>query len=240
MELDVVATATSSDGKGQAAWKQFNFQLGALSSALEHAIPEQMFVTPENPGEAVSALKALQKAASQGQRIYHITQTNMATALPNLRLDPETLSEIRQALNSGKEVITHTDPISVPGWQGAGYVITDMETGAGAWKIGGGLNGGWMIIAMAFVFATAIVLFAISGQWLAMALAAFAYKTFLDRVEKITRSGKSPDQMYAVLNEAAAIAALSLFGSFTLTKLGASDLKLFLGAFLAMFGWAWF
>ena len=61
------------------------------------------------------------------------------TATPaNLRLDPETLGEIRQALNSGKEVITHTDPISVPGWQGAGYVITDMETGAGAWKIGGG------------------------------------------------------------------------------------------------------
>jgi hypothetical protein len=72
--------------------------VGALASALEHAIPEQMFVTPENPGEAVSAVKALQKAASQGQRIYHITQENMATALPNLR----------------KEVITHTDPISVP------------------------------------------------------------------------------------------------------------------------------
>jgi hypothetical protein len=43
-------------------------------------------------------------------------------------------------------VITHTDPISVPGWQGAGYVITDMETGAGAWKIGGGLNGGSLIL----------------------------------------------------------------------------------------------
>jgi hypothetical protein len=42
-------------------------------------------------------------------------------------------------------VITHTDPISVPGWSGAGYVITDPETGAGAWKIGGGLNGGFMI-----------------------------------------------------------------------------------------------
>jgi len=87
--------------------------------------------------------KTLCQPVNRGQRIYHITQANMATALPNLRLDPETLGEIRQALNSGKEVITHTDTISVPGWQGAGYVITDMETGAGAWKIGGGLNGGW-------------------------------------------------------------------------------------------------
>ena len=43
------------------------FPVGTPASALEHAIPEQMFVTPENPGEAVSAVKALQKAAAQGQ-----------------------------------------------------------------------------------------------------------------------------------------------------------------------------
>ncbi len=44
--------------------------------AVEHAIPEQMFVTPENPGEAVSAVKALSKAAAAGQRTYHITPAN--------------------------------------------------------------------------------------------------------------------------------------------------------------------
>ncbi|WP_440995002.1 hypothetical protein [Arhodomonas sp. SL1] len=43
---------------------------------------------------------------------------------------------------TGKEVITHTDAVSVPGWSGAGYVIFDPKTGAGAWKIGGGVNGG--------------------------------------------------------------------------------------------------
>ena len=32
----------------------------------------------------------------------------------------------------------------MPDWQGAGYVINDMDTGAGAWKIGGGLNGGYL------------------------------------------------------------------------------------------------
>ena len=53
-----------------------------------------------------------------------------------------TKTEIRSALAVGKEVIVHTDPISVPGWSGAGYVIFDPDTGAGAWKIGGGLNGG--------------------------------------------------------------------------------------------------
>jgi hypothetical protein len=159
MDLDAVATATSTDGKDKTAWKNFNFQMGALSSALEHAIPEQMFVTPENPGEGVSAVKALQKAAQQGQRIYHITQANMATALPNLHFHPETLDEIRQALNSGKEVITHTDPISVPGWSGAGYVITDPETGAGAWKIGGGLNGAFLLFLGAILLTLGVFLF---------------------------------------------------------------------------------
>jgi len=53
--------------------KQFTLQTGILSSALEHAVPEQMFVNAQNPGEAISAVKALQKASQQGQRIYHIT-----------------------------------------------------------------------------------------------------------------------------------------------------------------------
>jgi hypothetical protein len=142
MDLDRVAIVTSVDGKGNEHGKNFSFQLGALSSALEHAVPEQMFVTPENPGEAVSAVKALQKAAQQGQRIYHITQANQATALPNIRQSSLVMSEIRQALAVGKEVIVHTDPINVPGWTGAGYVITDPDMGDGAWKIGGGANGG--------------------------------------------------------------------------------------------------
>ena len=144
MDLDRVAHVSSVDGQGDETWKNFNFQLGALSSALEHAVPEQMFVTPENPGEAVSAVKALQKASQQGQRIYHITQANQAEALPNIRQNSLTMNEIRAALAVGKEVIVHTDPISVPGWSGAGYVIFDAETGAGAWKIGGGANGGML------------------------------------------------------------------------------------------------
>ena len=141
MDLDRVAIVTSVDGKGNEYGKNFTFQLGALSSALEHAVPEQMFVTPERPGEAVSAVKTLQKAAAQGQRIYHITQANQATALPNIRQSSLTMSEIRAALVVGKEVIVHTEPISVPGWKGAGYIVTDADTGAGAWKIGGGSNG---------------------------------------------------------------------------------------------------
>ena len=40
----------------------------------------------------------------------------------------------------------HTDPISVPGWTGAGYIIFDPEDGSGAYKITGGGNGSWQDI----------------------------------------------------------------------------------------------
>ena len=42
-------------------------QTGILSSALEHAVPEQLFVNEQNPGEAISAVKALQKASAVRQ-----------------------------------------------------------------------------------------------------------------------------------------------------------------------------
>jgi hypothetical protein len=90
------------------------------------------------------SVKALQKANAQGQRIYHITAENMAAALPNIRHDTDTMAEIRSALAVGKEVVTHTEAVSVPGWSGAGYAIVDPETGVGAWKIGGGRNGAWL------------------------------------------------------------------------------------------------
>ena len=137
--------------------KQFVLQSGILSSALEHAVPEQMFVNAQNPGEAISAVKALQKASVAGQRIYNITQANQATTLPNIHHDVDTMNEIRNALNAGKEVITHTDSVSVPGWSGAGYIITDPDTGAGAYKIAGGGNGGFfdnIIFGLSMLFAT--------------------------------------------------------------------------------------
>jgi hypothetical protein len=132
------------DGTDIERHRQFNLQLGVLSSALEHAVPEQMFGTEEQPADAISTVKALQKANAQGQRIYQVTPENMITTLPNIRHDAATMDEIRAALAVGKEVITHTAAVAVPRWSGAGYAIIDPETGVGAWKIGGGRNGAFV------------------------------------------------------------------------------------------------
>lgn len=129
-----------------------NLQTGMVSSILESAVPEQMFNDPQNPVNGVSAVKALQIAAAQSQRIYHITQVNQAQVLPNLRLDSLAMSEITQALATGREVIAHTDRISVSGWTGEGYILFDPVTGDGAYKIAGGMNGGFWQWLDKFVF----------------------------------------------------------------------------------------
>jgi transglutaminase-like putative cysteine protease len=147
MDLDRVAMISSTDGEGREMRAALNFQLGALASALEHAVPEQLFLPEGSEGEGVSAVRALQKAIAAGQRVYHITPANQADVLPHIRQNSLTMSEIRASLAVGREVIVHADPITVPGWRGAGYIIFDPQTGAGAWKIGGGANGGLLFAA---------------------------------------------------------------------------------------------
>lgn len=123
--------------------KNFNFQVGMLSSSLEHVTPEQMLnIELPNQLDAISTVKALVKANVLGQRIYQITAVNVDAVLPNLHHDIDTLNEIRASINAGKKVITHTDAVSIRGWTGAGYAILDPETNVGAWKISGGSNGG--------------------------------------------------------------------------------------------------
>ncbi|ASF48535.1 hypothetical protein [Methylovulum psychrotolerans] len=135
LDIPLVSVTASDDGDA-AHKKQYTLQTGILSSALESAVPEQLFTNAQNPGEAISA----------GQRIYHITPANQAATLANIHHDADTMADIRNALNAGKEVITHTDNVSVPGWTGAGYIITDADTGAGAYKIAGGGNRSWYFV----------------------------------------------------------------------------------------------
>ena len=208
-------------------WKGLNLQAGTLMSTLEHAIPELMFNTdPANPVEGVSAVKALQIAAQQGQRIYHITQQNRDTVLPQLNLGSLARTEIIQGLNAGKEVITHTDQISVPGWTGEGYIITDPETGAGAYKISGGGNGGFINAAILYLLSIwdAIASFALNNystvKGITLDLLVGIFKTF----DALENCGKSP---------AGGILAF-LIASFTIVSIGTG--VVFVIAFTGLIG----
>ena len=134
-------TVLSHDGDIESK-KQLQFQTGLISSTLEHAVPEQMFSDPDNPTDGVSAVKALQLAAQEGQKIYQIDQDNLNAALGDLSLDFTVEDEIRTYVNRGGIAIAHESNISVPGWSGTGYILLDPETMIGSYKISGGGNGG--------------------------------------------------------------------------------------------------
>jgi hypothetical protein len=166
MDIGHLRSLRWSQANDPAAWVTYNRMRGQQASALEHATPEQFWVdrkqcryTDENGQtvnptladcpQAVSAVKALAIAASQGQKIYTITPKNAATALPQLSVSRTVAAEIKNALAAGKEVTVHEKAINAHGFSGVGYILVDPETGAGAYLIEGGGNGGWMTLLAA-------------------------------------------------------------------------------------------
>ncbi len=162
----------TANGKSAAQnrWIAYNKMRGQYASAMEHAVPEQYWVdktkcryvdqqgAEHNPAladcaQGISAVKDIAIAQSQGQKIYTINQSNRDTALPKLTIGGDTGAEIRNAINAGKEVTFHESSINANGWTGYGYIITDTETGAGAYIIEGSGNGGVLLFqSMAALF----------------------------------------------------------------------------------------
>jgi len=102
---------------------------------------------------------------------------NTSTALATLPVGSNVGAEIRAVIQASKEVTVHEKSISAHGFTGYGYIITDPETGAGAYLIEGKGNGG---ILLAFIAGTLPILilyflgpFAILG-WGWMLLASIA------------------------------------------------------------------
>ena len=126
-------------------WRDFNFSNGAMLSAFEHIIPEQLFSLEDQPAHAISAVKALSIASASGQRIYTIKASNLDTALSQLTINSAIKAEIRQAVLAGLEATVHQHPVDYQGWRGTGYVLINPDSGAGAYKISGGANGGALI-----------------------------------------------------------------------------------------------
>ena len=222
-----IAGVQLTDGLEQEKTAQFNQQIGLLSSALEHAVPEQMFSTEAEPADAISAVKALSKANAEGQRIYQMTRDNMASTLPNLNLATETESEIRTALRAGLTVIAHTDNVSVPGWTGAGYIIFDPETGSGAYKISGGANGGVLtcedtcqqFALLALFIALAVILTALTAIIISVFLiypiipgviGALSIATILSHI--LNGAGLNAGEQFAILGAIAALLGLATIG----------------------------
>jgi transglutaminase-like putative cysteine protease len=156
MDIDRVFMHVVAKDIDKAATLTFMKQVGLAQSACEHAVPEKLFADPTKAADdpvqprGISAVQALALAAAQGQRIYTLTAAN-AQSLAQITIEPEAQAEIANALQSGKEVTVHQSPINQGGWVGSGYIVTDPETGAGAYKIVGGANGAFLIAGLGIV-----------------------------------------------------------------------------------------
>lgn len=88
-------------------------------------------------------MKALQIAAQQGQTIYTVTKANYAEILPKLNHSTDVMTDVRDAINAGKEVTISQTQVHAFGWSGTGYIVLDPESGVGGYLIGGGADGGF-------------------------------------------------------------------------------------------------
>lgn len=153
MDVDYLRYHVAANDGSQATSAQFMRQAGSPGSFAENAVPEAMFRDPNlalndsSQPQGVSAVKALAIAAAQGQRIYTLNENNQSqqsAILQSLQIDQDVKMEIANALAVGREVTVHEKNINVNGWVGNGYIVLDAATGAGAYKISGGMNGGQM------------------------------------------------------------------------------------------------
>ncbi|MCV6637764.1 transglutaminase domain-containing protein [Candidatus Albibeggiatoa sp. nov. NOAA] len=132
--VQVIAGGTEQD--------RFNFmsQIGIHGSYIEGSVLDQLFGQGWIPGR--STTQVLLEAAEQNIPIYTVTMDNVQAILPQLSLTPEVKQEVIEAVNAGKVVTIPQHDITHSNWTGIGYIIQDPVTGAGAYLIDGGFNGG--------------------------------------------------------------------------------------------------
>lgn len=139
LEMDVKMDriiAVARDGNLQAE-KSYMEMSGLVSSFNEHYIFEAI-----DGFSSVSAVKALQTASQDGIAIYKIDGANIGQILPLLQINQEVVSDIKNAVNAGKEITVSQRNVQIDDWNGLGYIVKDPVSGSGAYMISGGLAGG--------------------------------------------------------------------------------------------------
>lgn len=144
--MDVDWLMSSNEGRVNCwqDWVSFNYLSGHVASSFEHIISEEIFYDGE-PQASFSAVKALELAVRQGQRIYRIDSNTIREILPLVNVDSRVRGDIASAVSGGMVAIIHEAPLDVGDYRGFGYILLDPETGSGAYKISGGQNGGLIL-----------------------------------------------------------------------------------------------
>ncbi len=128
------AVSLTGNKEDEVAYMQVN---GMLSSLYENLIWEEM-----TGAKSVSTMAVLEKATEQEIKLLVINSENYEEMIGKLEASDAVIQDIKTAVGNGKEVTVPAEEVSIDGWTGSGYIIMDPDTGAGAYRISGGLNGG--------------------------------------------------------------------------------------------------
>lgn len=146
MDIDRMWRVACGKDNNRDTLRKFMLIEGPRESANEHIMPELLYNHPNVMAtQAVSAVKALQIADQEGQKIFTITKDNFESTLPQLKQKSAVLNDVRDAVNAGKVVTISYTNINFGGWKVTGYVIIDPENGSGAYLIDGAVDGAYVI-----------------------------------------------------------------------------------------------
>ncbi|MES1242910.1 MAG: transglutaminase-like domain-containing protein [Acidobacteriota bacterium] len=210
--MDVKHSLMGAAGQDPAQVVNFMKQAGFQGSYLEGAVFDQLETigdaTPTNRG--ISAIHLISAAMAQGIPIYRVTSANAAVVLPRLQLSSAVENDISRAVSQGKTVLTAERNVDFGNWIGVGYIIHDESTGAGAYLISGGLNGGGLIeciwelvpifvevllfilLLILIILLIAAILAALAGTAPAWAPAAAAIVLFLLLLQGVSPTSPAP------------------------------------------------
>jgi hypothetical protein len=113
------------------------FTTGIAASGLEHAVFEKTLGWPSN-----STMSVLRFAAQHEVPIYVVKASNVDAALAEIDMPANIEASMRNAVNSGRIVITPKEQLLIGEWNGVGYIVLDPNTGAAGYLINGGNAGG--------------------------------------------------------------------------------------------------
>ncbi len=120
------------------AKKEYVFATGIMGSTYESSIWEELTGEP-----AVSTISIFEKVKEQGIESLIIHEANLEERLSLLKTADEIVSEIESSVNGGHVVIMPEEDVHIGDRNGTGYIILDMNSGSGIYRISRGLNGGY-------------------------------------------------------------------------------------------------
>ena len=138
--MDIKRVVRSVESATEQASIKFLLNSGMHGSYLEGYVFDQLFDRERGTGR--SAVRLLQQSLSLGSVVYSIDSNNAELINSALTVRPAVKTDIQNAVAAGKIAIVPETEIIQGHWSGIGYILFDPATGAGAYLLDGGLNGG--------------------------------------------------------------------------------------------------